>query len=134
MIRFINIGDQITDDNKDFAFYDTVREEFLTFSGFQRWRSVQEFKQDYDGNDIERFLNLIPKDWDVKKDKVYTWNDVKISILGKEISFDPIIYVQPDLTLLKHNLKEALDQEDYLKANEIKLKIQALKNGLQSNS
>jgi hypothetical protein len=29
MIRFINIGDQITQESNDFAFYDTVTDEFL---------------------------------------------------------------------------------------------------------
>lgn len=127
MIRFIQLGDQITESNNDFAFYDTVTETFCTFSGFQRWNSVEEFYQDYDGDDVERFLNLIPKNW-----RCY-WQDVKITILGQEIDVAPIYqYTEnkgkwQNIDALEKQLKDALNNEDYLRADEIQKQIKQLK-------
>lgn len=63
MIRFIDLRGQIVTLSNDahFAFFDTVSDKFLEFSGFQEWDSIEDFTADYDGNDdIERFLKLIP--------------------------------------------------------------------------
>lgn len=63
MIRFIDLTDQITDDEREFAFYDTVTGTFLKFSGWQKWSTVEDFKEDYDGDDLPRYLSLIPKEF-----------------------------------------------------------------------
>ncbi len=64
MIRFIDLTGQIYLDEdeespiKVFAFFDTVTDKFLSFSGFEKWES------------IERFLNLIPKDYFIQSKNV----------------------------------------------------------------
>lgn len=63
MIRFIDLGDQIIEGLNEFAFYDTVKDSFCTFSGNCTWESINEFKESYDGNDLLRFLSLIPDSW-----------------------------------------------------------------------
>lgn len=48
MIRFVDIGDQITlDGTKQFAWYDTVRDEWLQFGDNQAWDSWKEFEEDF---------------------------------------------------------------------------------------
>jgi len=68
MKRFIDLGDQTgnTDPEsveKEFAFYCTVKCMFETFSGSQTWSTRQEFIEDYKGDELERFLGLIPSNW-----------------------------------------------------------------------
>jgi hypothetical protein len=65
MIRFIDLRGQIDLDrcNQCFAFYDTVVEQFVTFSSNQIWETVADFTADYKGHNLQRFLNLIPKDF-----------------------------------------------------------------------
>jgi hypothetical protein len=59
MIRFIDIGTQIME-SKKFAFYDTVTDRFCTFSGSQTWETRKEFISDYDGDDLLRYIILMP--------------------------------------------------------------------------
>lgn len=84
MIRFIDLTGQIylDDEEKSFAFFDTVRDKFCEFSGCQHWDSIDEFKDDYIGDELDRFLGLIPASF-----KVYKWNDVKIILDGKEVKY-----------------------------------------------
>lgn len=63
MIRFIDLGDQITDGYNEFSFYDTTIEKFREFQGVQIWGSVEDFTKDYEGDELERYLRLIPNDW-----------------------------------------------------------------------
>ena len=69
MIRFIDIGDQIFIDGetKSFAWFDTITDEFLTFSGSQTWDSWNEFVDDYNFQKgtpeilpLSRFKRLFP--------------------------------------------------------------------------
>lgn len=87
MIRFIDLTGQIyQDDNeKSFAFFDTVRDKFCEFSGCQIWDDVQEFKDDYRGDQIARFLSLIPASFNN-----YEWKDTKLILMGKEVECNPI--------------------------------------------
>lgn len=68
MIRFIRIGDQIIDGANEFAFYDTTTDTFRNFSGISTWETVEEFIECYEGDELDRYLNLIPKDWRQKND------------------------------------------------------------------
>ena len=43
MIRLVKIGDQITEDYDEFAFFDTVTDRFLEFRGEQVFESKREF-------------------------------------------------------------------------------------------
>ena len=68
MIRFLDLKDQICEDQNHFAFYDTTTDEIMTFDGVQVFSSFEEFKSSYSNSiylnsnkPIERFLNLIPK-------------------------------------------------------------------------
>lgn len=64
MKRFINLGSQLylDDETKSFSFFCTIKNKFETFSGCQTWDSISEFKEDFDGEDIERYLSLITEE------------------------------------------------------------------------
>ena len=47
MIRFIDIGEQILKDATDFAWYDTIRCEFITLGGTSVWETWDEFATDF---------------------------------------------------------------------------------------
>jgi len=67
MIIFLNLRNQICDGYNAFAFYDTVSDTICSFGeyGEQVFSSVESFKREYKDNHrpIDRFLNLIPKDY-----------------------------------------------------------------------
>lgn len=69
MIRFCNLTGQLSLDNdeKAFAFFDTVIDKFCTFNDNQTWTTVEEFTEDFKLDDetrsIDRFLRLIPQDF-----------------------------------------------------------------------
>lgn len=63
MIRFIDLGNQIIDDYNEFSFYDTTIEKFVEFQGNQTWGSIEDFTNDYEGKELDRYLKLIPDDW-----------------------------------------------------------------------
>ena len=47
MIRFIDLGDQITcDGTREFAWYDTFTSKFFEANGTHVWQSWDEFEQD----------------------------------------------------------------------------------------
>ena len=64
MIRFINLTNQIIKDEFNFAWYDTVRDEFIKVADSQVWDSWEDFKEDcqnfHCGFDFERFQSLFP--------------------------------------------------------------------------
>lgn len=127
MKRFIDLRTQLylTDDaeNNAFAFFCTVRDKFETFTGSQTWSSKEEFLEDYDGDDVERYLALIPEDWGK------TWKDVIITIAGKELknltSVD--FSEQIDISNLETDLLLAVQEENYEKAADIKRRIEKIK-------
>jgi hypothetical protein len=44
MIRFIDLGNQLEDDEKAFAFFNTVTDRFLTIEGEQVFYSLEDFQ------------------------------------------------------------------------------------------
>jgi len=42
MIRFIDLSGQITEEGKEFAFYDTVTDRFIEIGGDQIWENFNE--------------------------------------------------------------------------------------------
>ncbi len=60
MIRFIDIRNQGT--GYRFAFFTTSTDTFEIHSDSQVWDTWDEFEQDYEGNDIERYRRLC-SDW-----------------------------------------------------------------------
>lgn len=130
MIRFIDLKKQIQDEEPEFAFYCTVKDVFETFSHCQTWLSIDEFKQDYDGDDLERYLQLIPEDF-FKPRKI--WGDVIITLLGREIK--AIRSIEYNCTIndvnLDDELKKALLNEDYNLCSEIQKKIDNLKSKIK---
>lgn len=84
MIRFIDLTNQITADTKEFAFFDTVVDKFKEFSDCQTWETIEDFKLDYEGDELERYLALIPDAWP-SKEKENPWKNVNVFIGGKEI-------------------------------------------------
>jgi hypothetical protein len=76
MLRFVDLGDQILEGEREFAWWDTINDRFLYFDPSMSWRSWEEFEQDWrDARgmdtltrargwpDIERFRRLFPEDW-----------------------------------------------------------------------
>ena len=72
MIRFIDLGDQILEDTRQFAWFDTITDTFETFNGSEAWDDWQEFEEDYkvepqenigDMRPLERYKSLFPKEW-----------------------------------------------------------------------
>jgi len=70
MIRFIDLTDQITEGQKEFAFWCTAKERFLEVFGEQTWESLHDLKeaakwhnQVANNVDIERCISLIPEDF-----------------------------------------------------------------------
>lgn len=140
MIRFIDLTGRIylDDEEKAFAFFDTTTDKFCEFSGNQYWDKLEDFKEDYTGNEIDRFLRLMPPSI------VYSWKDSKISLNGKEFLFkqdktitdwkiafklstDTINY-KKKLADFEKKLKKALEKEDFHMCEVLKIEIENLKN------
>ena len=81
MIRFIDLGDQILEGERRFAWFDTITDTFETYYDNQTWGSWEEFKKDfffhfpttgqivagYDPRErYERYKRLFPEDWGKK--------------------------------------------------------------------
>lgn len=60
MIRFVDLSSSHT--GHQFAWYDTVRDKFLDFSGQCAFDSWEDFKSCYTGDDLKRFNSLRPKE------------------------------------------------------------------------
>ena len=61
MIRFIYIGDQITDGSKDFAFYDTVTDHFVSVDGQFVFENTQDLiHASVDSKQLARLIRLVP--------------------------------------------------------------------------
>ena len=78
MIRFIYIGDQIDDWATDFAFFDTVKDQFITIAGEQVFSDPQDFIRTYrqyypvDNEQFQQMCQLIPSDipgWSIKREE-----------------------------------------------------------------
>jgi hypothetical protein len=71
MIRFIDLKDQICEGTREFAWYDTVRDEFFGFPNAYTWESWEDFEEDFKANkcdwDIERFRGLFHQDFSPSK-------------------------------------------------------------------
>ena len=140
MIRFIDLTGQIylDDEEKSFAFFDTVTDKFCEFSGNQYWDNIEDFKSDYTGDDINRFVRLMPPS--IK----HNWKEPKISLEGKEIilrgysderikewnKFHSVFFANAYSQNIKHLEKEfqiALANEDFHACEMLKNKINKLK-------
>ena len=67
MIRFIDLGEQILDGEKSFAWFDTIIDQFIEYNGTHVWSSWEDFSADFDdyngmGYDLNRFKGLYK--WD----------------------------------------------------------------------
>ena len=66
MKRFIDLGDQIYAGDggaKEFAFFDTTTLKFEIHNGTSTWQTKEDFIEDYEGTQLQRYLSLIPSDW-----------------------------------------------------------------------
>lgn len=64
MKRFIDIGTQTGNtEEKEFCFFDTVRDEFEMFNGECCFTSEKEFLEYYKGKDPNRYTSLIMGDF-----------------------------------------------------------------------
>ena len=65
MIRFVDLGDQITcDGTKEFAWFNTIVDRFIEFNGTHVWETWKDFEEDAEGDeDMDRFKRLFPKEW-----------------------------------------------------------------------
>lgn len=71
MVRFIDLSGQIycddTNETRSFAFFNTIKDEFMTFWGVQYFDTKNEFIEaymhEYGGlNGIDRFVGKIPNE------------------------------------------------------------------------
>ena len=75
MIRFVYIGSQISSNERQFAFYDTVQDRFLDFKGDQVFSSLEDFKTSAKNHKLyERCLRLLPVNGLLKEDLVNASN------------------------------------------------------------
>lgn len=129
----------LDDEEISFAFFDTVTNKFCEFSGNQYWDSIEDFKNDYTGDDIYRFVRLIPPS--IK----YNWKKPKILLEGKEIDlsgysdekikewekfhsvFFGNVYSQ-HVKYLEEEFLKALEKEDFEECMRLDKKIKKLKN------
>lgn len=64
VIRFIDLGHQISEDDRFFAFYNTVPDEFIGVAGEYTWTSWDDFSEAYEADKgecpypLERFRGL----------------------------------------------------------------------------
>ena len=77
MIRFIDLGDQILEGQREFAWWNTISDVFFQFSGEEAWETWEEFEASfYDDDDnrkeiidlkitkpLQRYKTLFPKKW-----------------------------------------------------------------------
>lgn len=68
MLRFIDLGNQINEDSKAFAFYNTVTDHFVDIGPNHVWESQAGFISDYrfyeeNIRHLARFLSVIPEEW-----------------------------------------------------------------------
>ena len=74
MIRFIDLGDQILEGQREFAWFDTVTDTFEEVNGNQTWDTWEEFEEDYNADPnkhpldpefrpLSRYRGLFPKKW-----------------------------------------------------------------------
>jgi len=47
MIRFIDLGEQILEGQKSFAWFDTITDTFIEYDGYQTWDSWEDFAYSY---------------------------------------------------------------------------------------
>lgn len=69
MLRFIYIGDQIIEDDKSFAFFDTVNSRFIEFNDMQVFESWEDFifwrdgeENKYPQHNLSRFWGITPEE------------------------------------------------------------------------
>ena len=85
MIRYINLTGQIApDDDLEFAWYDTITDEFMRYGDSVTWTSFQEFESDL-LSDLRR---------------THTKEDVQDEMLGRFRNLDPAIQISPDGNVL----------------------------------
>ena len=75
MIRFIDLRDQITcDGTKQFAWFDTIHEEFLKFSDVQVWDNWKDFVIDFKDDDDYKINQLTSRN--LKRFEIlFQWKD-----------------------------------------------------------
>lgn len=62
MIRFLDLSEAINNDPEDlqFAWYDTIKDEILSFNGENNWTGWNDFEKDF-LNNIHRFRKQLPR-------------------------------------------------------------------------
>lgn len=62
MKRFIDLTGQIDldDERRSFAWYDTINCQFELHGTSETWDSWEDFAEDYDGDDLDRYRRLTP--------------------------------------------------------------------------
>lgn len=58
MIRFIDLGEQICEGVREFAFYNTINDQFINCDGIETFDSWEVFQTLYKGDELERFKSL----------------------------------------------------------------------------
>jgi len=73
VIRFIDLGDQILEGQREFAWWHTITDLFRQFNYNESWETWEDFAEDYlvadakglvtKATPLSRFKSLFPKEW-----------------------------------------------------------------------
>ncbi len=61
MKRFVDLREMDLYPTNQFAWYDTVIDQFETHGDCQVWVSFEDFAEDYEGPQLERYMSLTPE-------------------------------------------------------------------------
>lgn len=82
MIRFIDLGDQILEGSRQFAWWNTVVDQFMKYDYQHSWDTWEEFEHSYREDEheldllantvytLERYKGLFPEDWEAMRKEV----------------------------------------------------------------
>ena len=74
MIRFIDLGDQILEGTKEFAWWNTITDSFMEFCGVQAWESWEEFERDFRHEDKRVYIVGEPDLYSISRFKgLFRW-------------------------------------------------------------
>ncbi|MFX0198974.1 MAG: hypothetical protein ACFFCW_22865 [Candidatus Hodarchaeota archaeon] len=101
MIRFIDLGDQILEGSRQFAWWSTIIDQFMIYNYEQSWDTWEEFDHAYREDEkqidmtntmytLERYKGLFPKDWEKMREQTRkAIEDDETKIAEPEETSDP---------------------------------------------
>ncbi|GEP52358.1 hypothetical protein FNO01nite_30300 [Flavobacterium noncentrifugens] len=127
MIKFIDLTDRLRNGVTAFAFLDMNKDTFKVFSGTSVWPNIEKFAKDFEGDDLQWYISLIPPLFPTLMPPVGSPSELDRRIIGAEIKMSlhekdifairSMIFKLPvkefDIEELKRQLQAAEEIEDY---------------------